>query len=112
MTYPIVEKLRRAAENASRIHRDIAEAKSLRQEGNSEGRTDLYMWPTPEQTLEGKAAAHIQALAYALARLAEEVADETTSEEMLREIGYPATYAKAVTIARAALSNLREGGGQ
>ena len=55
-------KLRSSAESTSRIQRQIAEAKSLRQEGNTERRTDLYAWPKPDQTLEGKALAHIEAL--------------------------------------------------
>lgn len=63
---PIVERLLRAADNASRIQRTLMEAKSLRQEGNPEGRTDLYMWPTPEQTLEGEAAETISELVEAL----------------------------------------------
>jgi hypothetical protein len=59
----LVLRLRKAAESASKIHREMAEAKSLRQEGNTERRTDLYSWPTPEQTLEGQAAAYIERLA-------------------------------------------------
>lgn len=59
-TLPIVERLRRQAEQSSNIARQMAEAKSLRQGGNTEQRTDLYMWPTPEQTVEGEAAALIE----------------------------------------------------
>lgn len=62
MDRDIVEELRRAAEQASDIQRKMAEAKSLRQEGNTEGRTDLYMWPESEKTLEGRAATEIESL--------------------------------------------------
>lgn len=62
----LIERLRQAADTASRVQQSMAEAKSLRQDSNPEGRTDLYMWPTPEQTLEGRAATE-------LARQAEEI---------------------------------------
>lgn len=61
-TNGLIERLERAAETASRVQRGMAEAKSLRQESNTERRTDLYMWPTPEQTLEGQAAAELRRL--------------------------------------------------
>lgn len=53
----IAERLMAQAQQVSAIHRDIAEAKSMRQEGNHEGRKDLYSWAAPEETLEGQAAA-------------------------------------------------------
>jgi hypothetical protein len=65
----VVERLRRAAQSSSDIARQMAEAKSLRQEGNTECRTDLYMWPTPEQTLEGQALATIERLSAELERV-------------------------------------------
>lgn len=65
----IVERLKRQAERASNIARQMAEAKSLRQDGNEQRRTDLYMWPTPEQTTEGEAAQCIEMLVEALRRL-------------------------------------------
>lgn len=56
------ERLRRKAQSASEIAQAMAEDKSLRQGGNTERRTDLYMWPTPEQAIEGQAADTIEAL--------------------------------------------------
>lgn len=54
----IVADLRRAAESSSRVQKFMSESKSLR---NTEGeRDDCYMWPTPEQTLEGRAADFIE----------------------------------------------------
>lgn len=58
----LVEELRSKADTASRVSREMAEAKSLRQEGNRDRRTDLYMWPMPDETLEGRAASAIEAL--------------------------------------------------
>lgn len=50
----LCERLRTAARSSSCVQRSMAEAKSLR---NSDGEhKDLYMWPAPEQTLEGQAA--------------------------------------------------------
>jgi hypothetical protein len=50
----LVERLRNAARQESRIARQMAEGKSLR---NSDGeRSDLYSWPEPEQTDSWKAA--------------------------------------------------------
>jgi hypothetical protein len=68
----VERELRRAAEQSSVIQRQMAEAKSLRQEGNEEGRTDLYMWPEPERTLEGRAAATLAALQERCERLERE----------------------------------------
>jgi hypothetical protein len=65
----LVSRLRRAAQTASEISRRMAEDKSLRQESNHERRTDLYMWATPEQTIEGQALARIETLAAEKARL-------------------------------------------
>lgn len=58
----LIDELWSKAETASRISREMAEAKSLRQEGNREGRTDLYMWAMPDETLEGRAAKALTAL--------------------------------------------------
>jgi hypothetical protein len=52
----LIARLKLQAQRASDIARQMAEDKSLRQEDNTERRTDLYMWPTPEQTTEGLAA--------------------------------------------------------
>lgn len=65
----LIELLEHAAIRASDFHRGMAEAKSLRQDGNTERRTDLYMWPTPEQTLEGRAAAELRRLSAENTRL-------------------------------------------
>jgi hypothetical protein len=72
------ERLRAQAERVSDIHRRMAEDKSLRQPGNHERRTDLYMWPTPEQTIESKAAAYIEALEQRVSEL-EEALQEAVS---------------------------------
>ena len=58
----LVKELRSQAELASLASRRMAEAKSLRQPDNPEGRSDLYSWATPEQTLEGRAAEALAAL--------------------------------------------------
>jgi len=58
----IVERLWAQAAQVSQISREVAEAKSLRQADNPDGRRDLYAYPTPAQTLEGKAATEIEAL--------------------------------------------------
>ena len=55
-------RLAKAAETTSRIQQQMMEAKSLRQDGNKECRTDLYFWPTPEATLEGRALERIAIL--------------------------------------------------
>jgi hypothetical protein len=52
----LIERLRRAAQSASDIARQMAEDKSLRQAGHNPPRNDLYAWPKPEQTIEGRAA--------------------------------------------------------
>jgi len=58
----LVERLRLAAEKSSTIQRGMAEAKSLRQESNAARRIDLYSWPEPDATLEGRAADRISTL--------------------------------------------------
>ena len=63
----LVKRLRIKARQASEAARMMAEAKSLRQESNPERRADLYMWPTPEQTVEWQAAEAITALQSQLA---------------------------------------------
>ncbi len=64
----ITARLRKQAQSASEAQRMMAEAKSLRQSDNPEGRTDLYMWAKPEDTLEWRAA---DALARLKARVSE-----------------------------------------
>lgn len=59
----LIARLRKAAESASRASQMMAEAKSLRQSDNPDGHTDLYMWATPEQTLEWEAAEALASLA-------------------------------------------------
>jgi len=59
----LVERLRERARTASKISRQMAEAKSLRQSDNPERRSDLYMWEQVEQTLEWQAADEIERLA-------------------------------------------------
>ena len=59
----MVEQLCNQAQATADIQRQMMKAKSLRQSDNPEGRTDLYMSPSPEQTLEGRAATAIEALA-------------------------------------------------
>jgi hypothetical protein len=66
---PLVTQLRKQAKNASSILRMMAEDKSRRQSDNPEGRTDLYYWPKPEETLEGKAAQRIASLEARVAEL-------------------------------------------
>lgn len=61
----LVERLRRKARSVSEISRGMAESKSLRQADNPEGRTDLYLWTTPEQTDEWQAADAIEAMTQA-----------------------------------------------
>ncbi len=64
----LVERLNKAAISASEFSRKQAQAKSLRQE-HDPPRDDLYMWASPEQTLEGKSAAALTAQAEEIARL-------------------------------------------
>jgi hypothetical protein len=65
----LIERLRMSAKQSSEVSRSMAEAKSLRQAGHEPPRADLYMWPTPEQTVEGQAA---DALEAALLRISEQ----------------------------------------
>jgi len=67
----LVERLRSKARASSDIHRQMMEAKSLRQESNTERRTDLYYWPKPEETDEWKAADLITSLQSRIAVLEE-----------------------------------------
>lgn len=62
-------RLRQAAEAQSETSRMMAETKSLRQHDCDPPRADLYMWQTPEQTVEGKALARIEALEAAVEKL-------------------------------------------
>lgn len=57
----LIARLRAQAQRESDAHKMMAEAKSLRQADNPEGRTDLYSWPTPEQTDSWKAADLLEA---------------------------------------------------
>jgi hypothetical protein len=63
----LVERLREKARSSADILRQMAESKSLRQSGNPERRTDLYMSPPPEQQIEWQAADEIERLRAALA---------------------------------------------
>lgn len=67
------ERLRRGAEASSSISRQMAEDKSLRQESNTERRTDLYAWAKPEQTTEGQALAAIDTLLTEITELRRQV---------------------------------------
>jgi len=58
----LIERLRKQAQGASEAQRMMAEAKSLRQSDNPEGRSDLYSWAKPEETLEARAADALAAL--------------------------------------------------
>jgi hypothetical protein len=58
----LIERLKKSAETSSRISREMAEAKSLRQGDCNPPRADLYAWTKPEDTLEGQAAARLEAL--------------------------------------------------
>lgn len=62
----VAGRLLAAAQSSSAIQRQMAEAKSLQQGDNPDRRTNLYDWPKPEQTLEGKTAAVIAELIAAL----------------------------------------------
>jgi len=65
----LVEQLYLSAIASSEISKMMAEAKSLRQTDNLDGRTDLYSWPTPDKTYEGRAATVITELRYEVAHL-------------------------------------------
>lgn len=67
----LIERLRAKARAASDISKAMAEAKSLRQESNTERRTDLYMWAAPEQTIEWQAADALTAYQGRVERLEE-----------------------------------------
>lgn len=55
----IIEMLLKQAISSSNIQRQMAEAKSLRQHDCDPPRADLYFWPKPEETVEGKAATRL-----------------------------------------------------
>lgn len=80
MTDDLVTRLSIAAKERSDISRQMAEAKSLRQDGNTERRTDLYMWTKPEDTLEGRAAAEITRLKAVIAAKDEALDAECPTE--------------------------------
>lgn len=71
----LVKRLRIAGRQRSESARLMAEAKSLRQESNPEGLTDLYMWPTPEQTVEWRAADALEDQAARIAQLERDLAE-------------------------------------
>ena len=58
----VVKLLWKEARQCSEILRETAKARSLRQPGNSERRTDLYAWPKPENTISGEAATMLTTL--------------------------------------------------
>ena len=62
-------RLRLKGEQVSEIGRMLAQSKSLRQDGHNPPRDDLYMWPTPEQTTEWKAADTLERQAQEIQRL-------------------------------------------
>jgi hypothetical protein len=76
----LIERLRINARRASEASRMMAEAKSLRQESNPEGRTDLYAWVEPEHTTEWQAADALQSQA---ARIAELVCNEAAGRRVI-----------------------------
>ena len=101
----LIERLRKAAINASEVRKSMAASKSLRQEGNVERRTDLYVWPQPEQTLEGMAAEALATLQRERAELVEKCAaavryhrDGAKTQRDLAKMNLPAV---SPTIARA-----------
>jgi hypothetical protein len=74
----LIARLLAQAQASSQAHRMIAEAKSLRQGDRDPPRADLYSWPTPEQTLEGRAATALEALS-ARERVMREALEETVA---------------------------------
>jgi len=70
--WELIERLRQAARNQSKIAQSMAEAKSLRQADNTEVRKDLYSWPKPEEAIEWQAADRIASTAKLEARLIDE----------------------------------------
>lgn len=78
----IVVRLRARAQSASETSKMMAQAKSLRQEGHEPPRDDLYMWATPEQTLEWQAADLIEQLASEIAALREVIPELMTIIDM------------------------------
>lgn len=75
-------RLRLKGEQASEIGRMLAQSKSLRQDGHNPPRDDLYMWPTPEQTTEWKAADTLECQAQEIQRLRDAL-EAVESEIML-----------------------------
>lgn len=67
----LLARLRAQSKSSSAFQKQMAQAKSLRQGGHEPPRDDLYYWPEPEQTLEGKAATALEALSQREARLVE-----------------------------------------
>ncbi len=56
----LIERLRMMARQSSETSKMMAQSKSLRQAGHEPSRDDLYMWATPEQTTEWKAASTLE----------------------------------------------------
>jgi hypothetical protein len=77
----LIERLRISARQASEISRHMAEAKSLRQESNTERRTDLYMWSKPEQTAEWQAADALEAALLRISELEGHIGEQITHVE-------------------------------
>jgi hypothetical protein len=102
----LVKRLRIKARQASEAARMMAEAKSLRQESNPERRADLYMWPTPEQTVEWQAAEAITALQSQLAEArAERDAADWLEAEMRRHL-YDKSFERRIAILEAYRSKM------
>ena len=95
----LVERLERQAIAASEAQRWLAESKSLRQESNHEGRTDLYMFAKPEQTLEGQAATHITTLTARLSDKDAEIARLTREIDAARAAGAASMQERCARVA-------------
>lgn len=80
----IVERLNLAAISTSETEEKWSKAKSIRQDHNPP-RDDLYSWPTPEQTMEGVAAAEITELRTRLHKAVEAFSEAMEENERLKE---------------------------
>jgi hypothetical protein len=108
MSDDLVTRLRMKARESSETARILAEAKSLRQEDNLEGRIDLYMWPTPEQTIEWKAADRIEALQSALAQAEAAIGSAYYVLTYVEQLSDDADTKAACAEARAEIDALKE----
>lgn len=80
----LVAQLRKQAHEYSEASRMMAEAKSLRQADNTERRTDLYAFQSPEGTVQWKAADLIEQQAAQIAALSARPATLTEIETVAR----------------------------